>query len=269
LIKIFLNEVPLEVAANSQLSQLKADHAPQADLVIINGFPAGDDALLHDQDRIVMIQRGVMPDRAQLEALMMARHTPGVHKKVSQSRVGIAGLGGLGSNIAIALTRLGVGQLILADFDLVEPSNLNRQQYFIDQIGMLKVEALKANLKRINPWVGVEIFAGRIDAGNLGKIFTDVDVMVEAFDAPDQKALLTATHLKQAPDCPLVAASGMAGYAGSNQIRTRKIRDNFYMIGDQQTSAQPGCGLMAPRVGIAAHHQANAVLQLLMGKEPE
>ena len=269
MIQIFLNELPLAVAADTHLAQLKAEHAPQADLAIINGFPASDEARVQDQDRIVMIQRGVMPDRAQLEALMMARHTPGVHKKVSQSRVGIAGVGGLGSNVAVALARLGVGQLILADFDLVEPSNLNRQQYFIDQIGMPKVEALKANLKRINPWVQIEIFAGRIDAGNLGKIFTDVDVMVEAFDAPDQKALLTATHLKQAPDCPLVAASGMAGYAGSNQIRTRKIRKNLYLIGDQQTAAQPGCGLMAPRVGIAAHHQANAVLQLLMGKEPE
>lgn len=268
MIKIFLNEVPLEVAASTQLAQLKAEHAPQADLVIINGFPAGNDTLVHDQDRIVMIQRGVMPERAQLEALMMARHTPGVHEKVSKSCVGIAGAGGLGSNIAIALTRLGVGQLILADFDVVEPSNLNRQQYFMDQIGMSKVEALQASLKRINPWVQVKTFNGRIDAGNQCQVFAGVDVMVEAFDAPDQKALLTATHLKQAPDCPLVAASGMAGYAGSNQIRTRKIRDNFYLIGDQHTSAQPGCGLMAPRVGIAAHHQANAVLQLLMGEEP-
>jgi sulfur carrier protein ThiS adenylyltransferase len=269
LIKIFLNEIPLAVTAGMRLTQLKADHAPQADLLIINGFPISEDAVLQDQDRIVMIQRGVMPDRDQLEALMMARHTPGVHEKVSQSCVGIAGVGGLGSNVAIALTRLGIGQLILADFDLVEPSNLNRQQYFIDQIGMPKVEALKANLKRINPWVKIDVFAGRIDATNLRKIFGRVDVMVEAFDAPDQKALLTATHLRQAPDCPLVAASGMAGYAASNQIRTRKIRDNFYLIGDQQTSARPGCGLMAPRVGIAAHHQANAVLRLLMGKEPE
>lgn len=252
-----------------RLSRLKADHAPQANLLIVNGFPASDETVLHDQDRIVMIQRGVMPAREELEALMMARHTPGVHKKVSQSCVGIAGAGGLGSNVAIALTRLGIGQLILADFDLVEPSNLNRQQYFIDQIGMPKVDALKANLKRINPWVRVDVFNERIDATNLRKIFVDVDVMVEAFDAPDQKALLTATHLRQAPDCPLVAASGMAGFAASNQILTRKIRDNFYMIGDQQTSAQPGCGLMAPRVGIAAHHQANAVLQLLMGEEPE
>ncbi len=269
MIKIQFNEVPLEIPNGTSLHQLRAKQQPGADILIINGFPTVEDYLLKNADQVIMIQRGVIPDADQLEALMMARHTPGVHARIAQSRVGIAGAGGLGSNIAIALARVGVGQLVIADFDLVEPSNLNRQQYFIDQIGLPKVMALKENLQRINPYVKTEIFTGRINPQNLMQVFAGVDVMVEAFDAPEQKAMLTASHLQMAPDCPLVAASGMAGYAASNSIQTQKICKNFYLIGDQITAAQPGQGLMAPRVSIAAGHQANAVLRILLGEQPE
>ncbi len=269
MIKIQLNEVPLELQSEISLHQLRDQQQLDADILIINGFPALEDRQLKDGDQVVMIKRGYIPDAEQLETLMMARHTPGVHARIAQSRVGIAGAGGLGSNIAISLARVGVGQLVIADFDLVEPSNLNRQQYFIDQIGQPKVTALKENLQRINPYVKIDTFNGRITPQNLNQVFTDIDVMVEAFDAPDQKAMLTAAHLQQSPECPLVAASGMAGYAASNSIQTKKIRDNFYLIGDQITAAQPGQGLMAPRVSIAAGHQANAVLRLLLGEKPE
>ncbi len=268
-IRILLNETNIEVSNGTSLYQLREQQDAKADLLIVNGFPAATDCLLADGDQVVMIRRGVVPSAEQLETLMMARHTPGVHARIAQSRVGIAGAGGLGSNIAIALARVGVGQLVVADFDVVEPSNLNRQQYFIDQIGLPKVVALKENLQRINPYVRVETSNCRIDEQNLRTVFAGVDVMVEAFDAPDQKAMITAAHLQQAPGCPLVAASGMAGYETSNSIRTQKVRNNFYLIGDQKTAARPGCGLMAPRVGIAANHQANAVLRLLLGEEPE
>ena len=268
LLKIFLNEIEIEIGADTRLHQLREARLPEADLLIVNGFPATADQPLAAGDRVVMIQRGVPPAAEQLEALMMARHTPGVHQRVTQGKVGIAGAGGLGSNVALALARIGVGRLVIADFDLVEPSNLNRQQYFIDQIGLPKVEALQQNLQRINPYVAVETFYGRVTPDNLGRIFAGVDVMVEAFDAADQKAMLTAAHLQQAPDCPLVAASGMAGYGSANSIRTERIRRNLYLVGDQVSAAAPGSGLMAPRVGIAASHQANAVLCLLLGEEP-
>ncbi|WP_020676002.1 sulfur carrier protein ThiS adenylyltransferase ThiF [Geopsychrobacter electrodiphilus] len=268
LVKIHLNENPLELQAQTTLQQLRAELKPNADLMIVNGFPATGDYELRNGDQVVMIKRGEIPSAENLEALMMARHTPGVHARIAKSCVGIAGAGGLGSNIAIALARVGVGKLIIADFDLIEPSNLNRQQYFIDQIGLPKVTALKQNLLRINPYVEVETFIERINPQNLTKIFASIDVMVEAFDAPDQKAMLTAAHLQQTSSCPLVAASGMAGFASSNSIQTHRIRDNFYVIGDLETAAQPGQGLMAPRVSIAAGHQANAVLRLLLGEEP-
>ena len=199
---------------------------------------------------------------------MMARHTPGVHEKIKNSCVGIAGAGGLGSNIAIALARVGVGKLVIVDFDLVEPSNLNRQQYFIDQIGLPKVTALKDNLQRINPYVEVEAHQLKVTEENLCELFTDVDLLVEAFDAAEQKVMLTRTFLTKIAVKPLVAASGMAGYEPSNSIETQRISDRLYLCGDGATAAEPGRGLMAPRVGIAAHHQANAVLRLLLGEQP-
>ena len=267
--QIFINEQRFQFHTEVRLYGLRDRHKPDADLLIINGYPANADQPLKDGDRVVLIKRGEQPTSDELEALMMSRHTPGVHMKIKNSCIGIAGVGGLGSNIAIALARVGVGKLIVADFDLVEPSNLNRQQYFIDQIGLPKVLALQENLQRINPGVQIETIQQKITPANLSRYFSAVDVMVEAFDAADQKAMLISHFLRNCPQTPLVAASGMAGYEPSNSISTRKVAKNLYLCGDGTSAAQPGRGLMAPRVGIAAHHQANAVLRLLLGEEPE
>ncbi len=132
-----------------------------ADVLILNGFPAPADTALSDGDELFLIRRGEVPTEEELEYLMAARHTPGVHARLKRAVVGIAGVGGLGSSVAVALARVGVGRLMIADFDVVEPSNLNRQQYFIDQIGSYKVEALASNLRRINPYVTVEALSSR------------------------------------------------------------------------------------------------------------
>lgn len=267
--KIFVNENAVDITEGSTLHEVRREFKPDADLVIYNGFPVADDRPLGDGDRIVLIRRGEQPSPGEMEALMTARHTPGVHERVKGAIVGIAGVGGLGSAVAIALARIGVGQLIIADFDVVEPSNLNRQQYFVDQIGLPKVQALRDNLSRINPYLQVSAFNGRLDAENVPLVFDGVDVLVEAFDAADQKAMLVEAFLGHAPETPLVAASGLAGYAPSNSVITRRVARSLYLVGDGQTAARPGEGLMAPRVGIAAHHQANAVLRLLLGEEPQ
>ncbi|NIQ97622.1 MAG: sulfur carrier protein ThiS adenylyltransferase ThiF [Desulfuromonadales bacterium] len=266
---IWLNEKEIRCEAGTTLFQLRDRHKPQADLIIANGFPAAQDRPLVDGDRVVLIRRGETPSESELEALMSARHTPGVHQKIKSSTVAIAGVGGLGSAVAVALARIGVGHLIVADFDVVEPSNLNRQQYFVDQIGLPKVFALKDNLARINPYVTVTTFNGRLTTANIPEFFGEADVVVEAFDAADQKAMITESVLAKLPGTPLVAASGLAGHAPSNTVVTRRAAGRLYLIGDGETAAQPGQGLMAPRVGIAAHHQANAVLRLLLGEEPE
>jgi sulfur carrier protein ThiS adenylyltransferase len=267
--RILFNEREVEVPAGATLDGFRRQFKPDADLVIYNGFPLKTDHLLAEGDRVVLIRRGEHPPAEEMEALMVSRHTPGVHEKVRRATVGIAGAGGLGSSVAIALARVGVGHLIVADFDVVEPSNLNRQQYFIDQIGLPKVEALRENLARVNPYIRVTVFNGRLDRENIPLVFAEVDAMVEAFDAADQKAMLVETLLGAFPELPLVAASGLAGYAPSNTVRTRRAARNLYLVGDGATAARPGEGLMAPRVGIAAHHQANAVLRLLLGEEPD
>jgi sulfur carrier protein ThiS adenylyltransferase len=261
--KIKLNERTIEVKDGTTLFQLRDQEKREADVLICNGAAMADDLALAEGDSVNLIRRGEVPPADELEALMVARHTPGVHDKIKGATVGIAGLGGLGSAVAVALARIGIGRLILADFDVVEPSNLNRQQYFIDQLGMTKAEALEINLKRINPYVQYETHCARVTPENIPDLFGEVDVMVEAFDRADQKAML----LQSFKEKPIVAASGLAGYGPSDTIGVRKMGGNIYIVGDLETGAVPGCGLMAPRVGIAAHMQANLVLRILLGEE--
>jgi len=260
--KIQLNEREIEVVAGTTLFPLRDRETPEADVLIHNGAAVSEDVPLSEGDCVNLIQRGEIPPAEELEALMVARHTPGVHEKIKGATVGIAGLGGLGSAVAVALARIGVGRLILVDFDVVEPSNLNRQQYFIDQLGQTKAEALEANLKRINPYVEYETHCIRLTPDNIPTLFAEADVLVEAFDRADQKAML----LQFFPGKPIVAASGLAGHGSGETIGVRKMGKNIYVVGDLETGAAPGCGLMAPRVGIAAHMQANVVLRLLLGE---
>lgn len=264
MLKIKLNERPFEIEAGCSLFGLRDTVKLDADVVILNGAAMSADAPLKDGDEVCLIRRGEAPSVHELEALMVSRHTPGVHAKVKAATVGIAGLGGLGSAIAIALARVGIGKLIVADFDVVEPSNLNRQQYFVDQIGMLKTEALISSLQKINPYVQVEGHPVRLTPGNIFPIFEKTSVMIEAFDLADQKVMLMQEFVSQKPDIPFVGASGLAGYGTEESISVRKIGKNIYIVGDLETGAVPGCGLMAPRVGIAASMQANLALRLIV-----
>jgi sulfur carrier protein ThiS adenylyltransferase len=266
-IRIKINEKEDSIPPNTTLFHLKNRFKPNAEVIIYNGFPVNDDRLLKEGDEVVFIKKGEAPSPEEFECLMVARHTPGIHQKIKKSVVGIAGLGGLGSAIAIALARIGVGKLILVDFDVVEPSNLNRQQYFIHQIGMPKVEALQKNIAIINPYVKIQTYQEKLDRTNVEKIFQEAEVVVEAFDRAEEKAMLINTISEKMPNKYLVAASGVAGYEDNNEIKTVRFSSKIFIVGDQKTAAQPGVGLMAPRVGIAAHHQANTVLRILLGEE--
>jgi sulfur carrier protein ThiS adenylyltransferase len=264
---IKVNEKKVSIPPNFSLFDLKNQFKPNADVVIYNGFPANSDRPLKEGDEIVFIKKGEIPSPEEFECFMTARHTPGIHQKIKKSVVGIAGLGGLGSAIAIALARIGVGKLILVDFDVVEPSNLNRQQYFVHQIGMPKVEALQKNIATINPYVKVQTYQEKLDRNNVERIFEEAVVVVEAFDRAEEKAMLINAVSEKMPDKYIVAASGVAGYGENNEIKTVRLSSKIFIVGDQKTAAQPGVGLMAPRVGIAAHHQANTVLRILLGEE--
>lgn len=266
-IRVRVNEKEVSIPSILSLFHLRDQFKPNANLIIYNGFPVTSDCPLKQGDEIVFIKKGETPSPEEFESLMMARHTPGIHQKIKTSVVGIAGLGGLGSAIAIALARIGVGKLILVDFDVVEPSNLNRQQYFAHQIGLPKVEALKKNIATINPYVKIETYLEKLDRNNVERIFKDTEVVVEAFDRAEEKAMLINAVSEKMPDKYIVAASGVAGYGDNNEIKTVRFSSKIFIVGDQKTAAQPGIGLMAPRVGIAAHHQANTVLRILLGEE--
>ncbi len=266
-IRIKINESQSSVPSTTTLFHLKSQFKPNADLIIYNGFPVDSDRSLREGDEIVFIKKGKTPSPEEFESFMMARHTPGIHQKIKESVVAIAGLGGLGSAVAIALARVGVGKLILVDFDVVEPSNLNRQQYLIHQIGLPKVEALQKNIATINPYVKIRTYHEKLDRSNMERIFKEAEVVVEAFDRAEDKVLLINTVSEKMPDKFIVAASGVAGYGDNNEIKTVRFSSKVFIVGDQKTAAQPGVGLMAPRVGIAAHHQANTVLRILLGEE--
>lgn len=264
---ISLNEKITTVSAGLSIGELADSHKPGADVLILNGFPVPAETELHEGDEAFLIVRGQIPTETELEHLMAARHTPGVHTRLKAASVGIAGVGGLGSAVAVALARVGVGRLVIADFDVVEPSNLNRQQYFIDQIGMHKVVALTANLQRINPYVAVEQHTVMLDPANIPTVFAGCSLVVEAFDRADMKAMLVNTVLEQMAGVTVIAASGLAGYGSNNSIKTSRISTRFYLTGDGVSEAQPGNGLMAPRVSIAAGHQANQVIRCILGEE--
>lgn len=202
-----------------------------------------------------------------LEAAFFAKHDPALVPVVRGASVGIAGAGGLGSNVAIALARSGIGRLVLADFDVIEPSNLNRQQFFIDQIGSPKVEALKENLVRMNPFSTYEIHRVMLDARNIPEIYADVDLMVEAFDKVEMKLMLVETWARIFPDRPLITGSGVAGYGGNNECRTKHLFDNVYVCGDMKSDADL-IPPLAPKVALIAAMQANLVLELLVHGKP-
>lgn len=198
---------------------------------------------------------------------LVERHTSTVQDKLDAAHVAIAGLGGLGSTIAVALARIGVGHLHLIDFDRVDMTNLNRQQYFLKDLGQYKTEATRANLAQINPYITVTIDTVKITEDNVIPLLAHDDIICEAFDVPESKTLLVNAVLERLQGKPLVCASGMAGFRSANLIATRRISHNFYCCGDAQTAPKPGAGLMAPRVGIAACHEANMITRLILGEE--
>ena len=209
-----------------------------------------------------------MISQEEIYKTLCERHTLKVQDQLLKGKVAIVGLGGLGSNIAVALARAGVGHLKLIDFDKVDLSNLNRQQYRIKDIGRNKTQALQEILTDINPYLDLSTYTGRVNEENAMEILKDADVICEATDVPETKAMIVDlffTYFAQTKK--LVAGSGMAGYVSSNLIHTREVCRNFYLCGDEENGLERGLSLMAPRVSICSGHEANMVLRLLLGEE--
>ena len=205
--------------------------------------------------------------REQLDQAFDARFPEEMQTKLRNARVAVAGLGGLGSNIAVMLARSGIGELLLVDFDTVDVTNLNRQMYLIPQLGKPKAEALPEILYQINPYLTYRSVCIKVTPDNVKELFSEYPIVCEAFDKPDQKAMLVRELLMQCPKTTVVSGNGMAGYADANEIRTCQVMKRLYVCGDQSTDVGNGIGLIAPRVAVCAAHEANKVLQLIMQTE--
>lgn len=208
-----------------------------------------------------------MIPKEELDRAFDARFPREVRDKLADARVAVAGLGGLGSHIAIGLARSGVGHLFLVDFDTVEVTNLNRQAYRIPHLGKPKTQAITEILWEINPYLDIRTAQVKVTQDNAASLFGDYPILCEAFDQAEGKAMLISALLSQCPNMTIVSGSGMAGYGDCNAIRTRRAMRRLYLCGDETTDIGEGMGLMAPRVAVCAGHQANQVLQLILDTE--
>lgn len=205
----------------------------------------------------------MIPTKEEMKKALEERNGKELQNKFSDAVVAVCGLGGLGSNIAISLARAGIGKLILIDFDCVDITNLHRQQYKISQIGRFKTEALSENLMEISPYIALEVHTVRITKNNVTELLEGADIICEAFDDAEAKAMLTNTVFERFQGKFLVAASGMAGLGSANSIKTRKIANYFYLCGDEVSDVKEDIGLVAPRVMLCAAHQAHMVLRII------
>jgi len=205
----------------------------------------------------------MIPTKEEWNEALCRRHGKALQKRLSSATVALCGLGGLGSNIAMALARAGIGRLILIDFDKVELTNLHRQQYKASQIGRNKTEALAENLEEIAPFTELECHTVRLTEENAAHLLQDADVICEAFDKAEEKAMLTNLVLETMPDKYLVAASGMAGLGSANTVKTRRITGRLYLCGDGESDVAEKGSLISSRVMLCAAHQAHTVLRIL------
>ena len=196
-----------------------------------------------------------------------AHHNPTDLQIIRKAVIGIAGAGGLGSNIAVSLTRAGIGKLVIADYDYIEISNLNRQQYFSDQIGLPKVDALKENLNRISSFTEYETHQVKLDKNNIPVIFKNVDMMIEAFDLAEMKEMLIESWITTFPEKPLIIASGLAGF-GKNEL-TANPELIIFMFVVMKFRAEKGHLPYGSQSGIVANMQANLALELLINGSPD
>ena len=186
-----------------------------------------------------------------------------IRKKLRKKTVGIAGAGGLGSNCAIALARVGIGKLVIADFDVIRVKNLNRQYYYREQVGQKKAFATADNIFFINPYVKVKAYDIKLGPEKIVEIYRDCDLIIEAFDLAEMKEMIIDTVLTEFPDKPLIAGTGLAGWGNTNSLKVKQS-GNLYICGDEKTEISNEDPPLAPRVGIVANMQANVALEILL-----
>jgi sulfur carrier protein ThiS adenylyltransferase len=266
--QISLNNYKYSVDPGIDIAHLRAGGGYAGATPLINGKPCTDSTKVDEGDRVVFVAVAPAYTPDAFNAMLVERHGIKTQQHLQRAHVGVAGVGGLGSNVCVALVRAGVGHLIIADHDMVELSNLHRQQYFVEHIGLPKVEAMAQTLYRINPHLSLDIHTTRVSSVNCKRIFDNANILVEAFDIPEAKAALVQTWLQHCPERPLVSGSGMAGFGSANSIVTTNPFANLYVCGDGNSDVEHSGSLSAARVAVAANHQAHAVIRLLLGLNP-
>jgi sulfur carrier protein ThiS adenylyltransferase len=266
--QIYINDAPHTVDAQTTFAQARASFLPEATAAILNTVPnPSPETVLREQDRLYLYKhKGEFAD-GDLRELILARQPHAATEKLRTACVGIAGAGGLGSVVAENLARAGIGRLIIADCDVVEPSNLNRQRFQLRQVGMAKTAALAANLRESCPFVTIDAVQERISADNCVRVFDACAIVCECFDAAESKASLVTDLRRQLPDCIIIAASGLAGCGSARSITISRVSANLYIVGDMNSDANSGIGLFAPRVGIVASLQSHVATQIIL-EEP-
>jgi len=208
----------------------------------------------------------LIPTKDEFYKALVDRHGADNQKKFDEAAVAICGLGGLGSNIATCLARAGIGHLILIDYDFVDVSNLHRQQYKINQVGMKKTDAMAANLHEINPYIKIETHNIKLTEANTKPLIEKADIVCEAFDTPESKAMLVNLVLEQISDKYILSSSGMAGFGSANDIKARRVSKRFYLLGDGVSDVNDGIGLISSRVMVCGAHEAHMVIRILIGE---
>ncbi len=267
-LQIYINDALCSIAAGTTLAQARANFYPEATAAILNTVPnPADSTVLKEQDQLYLYNHQDDFADNNLLDLILARQPRAATKKLRAACVGIAGAGGLGSVVAENLARAGIGRLVIADHDVIEPSNLNRQRFHLRQLGMAKTAALAENLQECCPFVTIDTVQERISADNCVRVFDSCAIVCECFDAAENKASLVTALRRQLPDCIIVAASGLAGCKSARSITIRRVSTNLYVVGDMNSDVGNGMGLFAPRVGIVASLQAHVAMQLILGEQ--
>lgn len=262
--KIIVNgkEITVEnhISIENLINQLNID----ADIFIVNSFPVSISYIIDNDDVITLIKKGSIPDKEYLEYQLISRQGLKEYNILKNSSAVICGLGGLGSNAAISLARAGVGRLKLIDFDIVEPSNINRQAYFIEHMGIYKTDALKEIINKISPYIDVETSNIYLDETNILNELSGFQVILECFDDVSSKMMLVEKCVNNMPESYIIGASGVAGYYNTDIFKKKSVGSNCIIIGDFENEAGINQGLYAPRVAAAANIQANEAIRYLL-----
>lgn len=273
----FKESIIVKVSENKRLIELLEDLTEINDELtnefnfFVNGKAINDiNFELKKNDEVCICKKNSLPTKEIISKMMSSRLTKEVYEKIINGKVMVLGLGGLGFNIALSLARTSVGKLILIDFDTVDFTNLNRQNYFLKHVGKLKTESLKEQINEINPHVDVETINLKIDSKNIDDLLERCEdeqiILCEAFDKPELKEMIFNKVAFTYENIKLVMGSGMAGYLSSNSIKTKRVLNRIYICGDETSDSSTLNGLISPRVTLCAMHEANMILRLILGE---